>query len=114
MPEIDFPTRSSWVKAGAKENSGQPQILIEQATLIQPDGDPQDGFFYRILVQDSHDAAFSKPLAHKDIIGKSSADIVEMAESISDASRNVVGYARDRMTGIWINKTFHTWEEVGT
>lgn len=96
-------------RSSAKKDSGQPQVVLQLASTVDPSGRKVGKPFFQILVMDAIDTCFSKPFAKKDVIGKSFEEIISLAENISDTAANIVGHARDRMTGIWVNDEYMEW-----
>lgn len=102
-------TRLNHSRSSAKKNAGQPQVVIQLANKVDLEGQTVGKPFFQIMVMDAIDTCFSKPLTRKQVIGKTFEEIISLAENISDTAANIVGHARDRMTGIWVNDKYMEW-----
>lgn len=67
---------------------------------------------YGLRVADDNDSTYSNFFTEVDIVGKTPAQIVEIARGIDDKARDIIEFAEESHDGIFIGDDFHVWASL--
>jgi hypothetical protein len=67
---------------------------------------------YGLRVCDDFDGSYKSGLAKDEVVGKSPAEIVDLARGIDERSRDMIAFAEDAQDGVHIGDQFFAWTDI--
>jgi hypothetical protein len=67
---------------------------------------------YGLRIGDDYDATFKNGLAKDEVVGKSPAEIIELARGIDERTRDMIAFAEESQDGIRIGDEFFAWTDI--
>lgn len=67
---------------------------------------------YGLRVVDDFEQTYSSHFEKSDIIGKTPAELVEIARDSDDRAASMIQFAEDELDGVHINGDFWAWDEL--
>ncbi len=67
---------------------------------------------YGLRVCDDQDMTYTNGLAKDGVVGRTPAEIVELARGIDERSRDMIAFAEDTQEGIHIGDEFFAWSDI--
>lgn len=64
-----------------------------------------------LRVCDDHDTAYKNGLTKDEIVGKSPAEISDLARGIAERSRDMIAIAKDVLGGVHTDDEFYAWAD---
>jgi hypothetical protein len=91
--------------------ANQVSIYPTRFTDVDLDGN-EIGVSWGLRVADDTDCAYSNMFEKDDIVGRTPAEIVELARGIDDRARAIIDFAEECRDGLHIGDAHYSWTEL--